>query len=662
MADEDSMLIKLCTENVYNDNIFHLLGLQTTATPRQIRRRREDLESAHDMGEDAWKREFRHLLGNRFIPTFEEVQAAFEHLADPEYRIVSEFFWMWPIDDNDLALKDLIGGKRSAAIRRWEQAAVGVGKKRSIAQHNLAIVYQFYAIDAELQAIDVAEVPDDFHRQMCDYWTQSFSYWEDLADSDEFWNIFEARMCEFDDPRLTGDFVRIFRKQFPVAFGTINARLASEYAKRDKVAEAKRHVDYMLKSMNDVDDIEETLRVFFRSTFKKITLLIEKYDELVKNCPQKGLDAANKVIDATTSDYDVICGLFGGEEPTAALYAVGAKLRRLQHDPRMLHSVREINAALSEEKKQKALLKMRESLYDPVVKACFNYLFKYSEATKDWGITIEWDDFLRKLAMSEKLRDQISKDLRSIYQARANDLIDYFVVQVKDNANFGLVAARQLLEKTTPLIKEINVRYGEGNDLAEKINNCRVGVCRGFVVAYGNKTNDWKPILELVRILRGLISKEPKLLKQLDEDIKFLEQSIKQDVIRNRCWHCHASSNSEKIVFSLYGNVHYGIDSITEQLQREWEIQRVQIPLCRQCKMRYFIYKIIACATPGLFLAIISSVALGTLQVAFVFGFLGVLVGVLCSRAVRKLWFSQHPEIKRALAEGFKYGTKPSDD
>ena len=113
--------MRLCTENVYNDNIFHLLGIPTTATQRQIRRRKEDVESAHGMGSAAWNREFGHLLGTRSVPTFAEVTEAFEHLSDPEYRIVSEFFWLWTMDDDDAALRDLLDGNQPAAIRTWEQ-------------------------------------------------------------------------------------------------------------------------------------------------------------------------------------------------------------------------------------------------------------------------------------------------------------------------------------------------------------------------------------------------------------------------------------------------------------------------------------------------------------------------------------------------------------
>ena len=420
MADEKSMLMQLCTENVYKDNIFHLLGLQTTATPREIRRRREDLESAHDMGEEAWKREFGHLLGNRSIPTFEEVQTAFEHIADPEYRIVSEFFWMWPIEDDDSALKELAGGNRSAAIQIWEQAALGFGKKRIIAQHNLAVLYQFYALDAELQALDSNEVPDDFHRQMCDYWEKTFSYWEDLADSDDFWNIFEARMRQFDDPRLTEGFARSLRRHFPVAFDNINAQIAARYAKTSRFNDAKRHVDYMSHTMSGLDDVQESMRIIFTPMERHVSLLIDTYDERVGASPEQGLAYAEKLLEET------------------------AEIRRIAEG--MLKEGQRI----------------RTGFFTMILSACNRYQVQYGEKTEEWEGCLKLLMRLREFACTSESKKIIEDNIGTIQgniEYEKQHSICWVCQKRKADSEYGV----EMYGEVQRVGQQIHWRHGEIN-------------------------------------------------------------------------------------------------------------------------------------------------------------------------------------------------------
>lgn len=298
MTETASILMQVCTENVYDDNVFYLLGLPTTATPRQVRRRKEDLESAHEMGEAAWKREFVHLMDNRPVPTLAEVNEAFGRLADPESRIVSEFFWVWPVGADDEAVNMLVAGKRADAIRIWEQGAFAQGAERLVAQHNLAVLSHSYAIDAERQYLKAGgSAPPDFYGTMCDYWEKAFSRWREMVDSDEFWEIFGSRMREFDDPRLTGGFIRRFRRQLPIAFDGMNARFAAEYVRLGKPSEARRHVGYMNKAIGGPDDAKEALRLLLEPIENRVGQLIDRHAEKVSNDPSEGCRSANELMD-----------------------------------------------------------------------------------------------------------------------------------------------------------------------------------------------------------------------------------------------------------------------------------------------------------------------------------------------------------------------------
>lgn len=372
MAQSSSILTKLCTENVYMDNIFHILGVGVDVTPRKLRRRREDIDSAHEFGEDAWKNQFRHLLGNRRIPTYQEACDAFIRIENPEERVVSEFFWFWPTGTGDSSLEDLLAGHRSSAIKAWENGEYAYGKVRISSLHNLAIVYHLYAIDAELQAIaHGGNVPDDYHSKMCSYWDKSFSYWEQLADNDDFWDLFTERVRQFDDPRLTSGFVLRLRQEFPIAFDNINAKLAAEYAKLERYADAKRHVDYMLKTMSGLDDVQSTLNVLFEPMEQKVNRLIDNYDIKAEKNPSTGLKLAENLLHET----EEICRI------TEALLKEGHRIRT--------------------------------GIFTKIVTACNRYQVAYGDKTDDWNGCLKLLQRLKDLACTEESQKIIAGNIET---------------------------------------------------------------------------------------------------------------------------------------------------------------------------------------------------------------------------------------------------------
>lgn len=366
---EQDALMRMCTETVYADNPFHLLGLPTTATPRQIRRRREDLEGARELGQSAWEEAFHHLLGNRPVPTSEEVEEAFAKLEDPESRLLAEFFWMWPLGEEDPALKALQERHSGAAFEAWERAALGFGRSRPIAQHNLAVAYQMYAVDAETQAIDYKRtISDTFTRTMREYWEKAFLYWEELADNDDFWELFEARMREFDDPRLTGGFIRRLRQEFPVAFDNINLALAVRYVKGGKLSEARRHVDYMRRTMSGLDDVEQNFSALFAPIEKRLNLLVDQYDEKVQEDPLNGKQCFLDLVNQADGFTDLANGLLEDDNS------------------------------------------IRLRLLSTIFKACNRCLIAYGNKSKTWAECATLNERLKPFACTKQLRELYVKN------------------------------------------------------------------------------------------------------------------------------------------------------------------------------------------------------------------------------------------------------------
>lgn len=119
MMAEASILSQMCNEGVYRKNAFHILGLPTDASAKAIRRRKEDFDSARELGEQSWKHEFPHWLSKSEVPTYQQVRDAFAFIEDPANRLVAEFFWVWPIEDSDAALKNFLLGRRDEACAAW---------------------------------------------------------------------------------------------------------------------------------------------------------------------------------------------------------------------------------------------------------------------------------------------------------------------------------------------------------------------------------------------------------------------------------------------------------------------------------------------------------------------------------------------------------------
>ncbi len=450
MTDKDSKLKQLCNENVYKDNVFHILGVGTEVTPRKLRRRREDIEAAHEFGESSWKQAFPHLLGTRETPTYQEVCDAFVRIEDPEERIVSEFFWFWPSESNDSAHNALLAGSNDA-IKEWEKEAKASGKTHIIATHNLAVLYHLYAIDAEVQAISYGKAPpSDFQDTMCLYWDKSFEYWEQLADDDAFWDLFAERVRESNEPRLTGGFVRRFRAEFPVVFDNINAQLAAAYARLEAYSEAKRHVTYMIKTMSGLDDVQSILNVLFEPMENKVKRLIDNYDSKVKQSPEKGLEYSKALLDETDEIRRVAVGM------------------------------------LSEGHK------IRTGLLSDIMKACNRYHVAYGNSTKDWQSCLDSLEQLKPFACTPELKETIqsnSETLKKNLEYKTLHEMCWFCKERKANGTYSFPMYGDVKHESAKVkYRTIDVQIPicpecKKHQISE--NSCNTAGCLGIIISAG---------------------------------------------------------------------------------------------------------------------------------------------------------------------------------
>lgn len=293
------VLDDICNSTVYSSNAFYVLGLPVDVNGRKIRRRQEDvIDGLSVMGDHAWKAEFdKYLLGSCVAPKIDTARSMIERLKnDPEYFATEMFFWVWPLaDEHDSAIDAMIKGDRNKAVCIWREESAKAGPRGIIAKHNLAVILHFYAVDGE-NCIRMAsdDVDAEYFDAVDQFWKQSFSFWEELVDDDEFWDAYASRVEALNDPRLDEQFIEDFRERLPICFDNINADFMIAYAQAGKAEEAKRHFDYMVSTMSGSDDVEETMSRAFKPMVDKVHILI-KQCEGVKD-PKKVLGACREVL------------------------------------------------------------------------------------------------------------------------------------------------------------------------------------------------------------------------------------------------------------------------------------------------------------------------------------------------------------------------------
>lgn len=367
-----------CNAKVYATNPFHILGLSAFANGREIRRRKEDLDSACAMGASSWKDEFKHLLGNTPVPGVDTVAAAFRRIENPQQRIVDEFFWFWPIEGrDDEAFDALSEGKKTTAEKIWKREEKSGNIRRAvIAKHNLAVYNHFYAIDSEWQFIESGSDKDGdavAYTAMLGYWKDALVRWEDLADDEDFWDVVKERVPAIGDNRLTTGYIRRMRDEFPVAFDRINGDLAVEYAKLPNHHEdTERHLQYMNESHQGLDDVQATLDAIFDPIKREVDLLIREANRVRNATPHSALSAARTLLKNTEG------------------------VRKMADE--MLGSDSEI----------------RTKIYDKIASECNFCQVAYGNKTKQWEECMKFLKDVIPLACDDELKDVMNKNLKVV--------------------------------------------------------------------------------------------------------------------------------------------------------------------------------------------------------------------------------------------------------
>ncbi|MQM25539.1 hypothetical protein [Glycomyces albidus] len=264
-SELDRVLGSLSGRSLYRGNVFRITGLPGDASPRQVRRGREERLNPYfepPAGADAAP------LPPSADP--DELHHAFEGLRDPLLRLTHELLWLRP---------DADAGD----------------------PHNVAVRTHCAAMEAE-------EAGDHFETM----WTDALRAWAAVLDAEATWTWAKARVRAIDDPRLTLAAVRALRERLPEHLLGVSLALAASAAADRRTAAAERHMRVLNESPFGKDLVRKAARNAVHGPETRIKTACETAKEASDS---QGLKAARTLLLETAEPIRVVEALMGFDDP-----------------------------------------------------------------------------------------------------------------------------------------------------------------------------------------------------------------------------------------------------------------------------------------------------------------------------------------------------------
>ena len=289
-GDDYQPLLDVAVPTLYRSNAFRTIGLRIDASASDVARRSERLRTNETPGAATVPSESALPLDP--APDGDAIREALQRLRDPGHRLVEELFWFWPIDTaqrEDPALEALTAGDTTTAVQIWRQHG-GIGA------HNLAVLFHATALDLDLSP-EPLKADAQKRRDRC--WSESFSSWKTVIDSEEFWSRLTARIRELQDPRLTSGTGRRIRAALPRTLLSISARLAVSAAERQSSDDSARHITCMNESGFTAAAAEQAVREALTPLRQRVQSLCQSAETEARASPEHADQAAIGLLDAT---------------------------------------------------------------------------------------------------------------------------------------------------------------------------------------------------------------------------------------------------------------------------------------------------------------------------------------------------------------------------
>ncbi|QIF00983.1 hypothetical protein [Roseimicrobium sp. ORNL1] len=528
--------MEAATLELYQKNIFRITGLPVDASPKEVSRQVQKLQMLEEMGGGGIAQAAFAAVAP---PSVEQVRSALARMKEPEHRLVDEFFWYWPEkfgeSKSDPAIQAVLAGDGQKAIDIWVDRE---NEGSQTARHNLAVMFHMFALDWTNHQITTDEV-DDRDEKVKGHWKEAFQRWEDLAGTDELWEVMKERVRSLADEALTTGFVRRMRQVLPQAFDRINAEAALRFAEKERMDWAQYHVDFMRETHQGQDDVDSTAELVLTPTRKRVEQLVQSTREKASKDPKKGTQAVVELMEHC--------------KPLMALFD-------------LFHGVDS---------------HQRSDLFDEVAGTVATVVISYQTETGDNHTFVELLEKALAFATGTQVRERLIKNISIGKNNLAWKHLAPLFKTLEEMTGSSASSAQKLEQvraRILPQFPALVAQIGGKSEAYQQMMDSAAMAIRSISIEAHNKHQNHTAAEEAIQLALKLAI-DSDLRTRLQGDAKALAESKKDAT----CHFCGREPASKDATFqlALYGDVVRSYGGV------QYRKGSVPIPRCHTCKGKY---------------------------------------------------------------------------
>jgi len=290
------------TGSIYTANAFRLLQLPITATDREITRRKQTLEISR-------KTQAPAPDGPCKISPLDpdeinlDLNNLVDSLRDPVKRFYQEFFWFWPVSDNeeqsDPGHPPQVASSINKPVKIFSLDA-NDPREAAINLHNLAIFNHFCALNNP-QSKSKTEINE--------FWREAYKYWSDLAILSDFWSLLSNRVREVNDPRLSDTLVTTLRNSALSIFSYTIAQQAVRLIENDDIQGSQELLELIPNNQRNLPR-NNILKLATTTNRERLLAIESAVKQVTENDPAHCDDEIESLITESCGELKVINTLF----------------------------------------------------------------------------------------------------------------------------------------------------------------------------------------------------------------------------------------------------------------------------------------------------------------------------------------------------------------